>query len=76
MTLPFERRRALELAGKTLRELRVPSKDLELWGGPVPQKLRDMALLVLRHYPEQWQIDMATKMDEKVSDWISKEPGS
>ena len=35
MTLAYERRRALEWAGETLREIRLESKDMELWGGPV-----------------------------------------
>lgn len=75
MTLPYERRRAIEWAGETLRDLRSPRKDLQLWGGPVPEKLRQMADRILRHYPEPWQIDEAVEMDDlPVSDWIGKEP--
>ena len=74
MTVAFERRRALEWAGETLREIRMESKDMELWGGPVPEKLREMATRILRHYPEPWQIEAATEMeDEAVCDWISKD---
>jgi len=75
MTLAYERRRALEWAGETLREIRQESKDMELWGGPVPEKLREMAKRILRHYPEPWQIEAATEMDDKaVCSWIAKEP--
>ena len=74
VTLPFERRRSLEWAGETLRDLRSSAKDLELWGGPVPPKLRQMAIVILRHYPTPQQIDLATRVDDKISDWISKEP--
>lgn len=75
MTLPYERRRAIEWAGEALRDLRSPGKDLQLWGGPVPEKLRQLAERILRHYPEPWQIDAAVELDDvAVSDWIAKEP--
>ncbi|WP_374684717.1 BPSL0761 family protein [Variovorax sp. ZS18.2.2] len=75
MTLPYERRRALQWAGETLRDLRSPHKDVELWGAPVPEKLRQLAIRILRHYPEPWQIAAATRMDDvAVSDWIAGEP--
>ena len=75
MTLAYERRRALEWAGQTLRELRQESKDMELWGAPVPEKLREVATRILRHYPEPWQIEAATEMDDQaVCSWIAKEP--
>jgi hypothetical protein len=66
MTVAYERRRAIEAAGEMLRALR---------GGPVPEKLRDLAASILRHYPEPWQIADATEMDDlAVCDWIAKEP--
>lgn len=75
MTLPYERRRALEWAGEALRDMRSPHKDVELWGGPVPEKLRQLAIRVLRHYPEPWQLAAAVKMlNVVVSDWIANEP--
>lgn len=75
MTLPYERRRALEWAGEMLRDLRMAGKDEENWGGPVPEKLRDLAKRILRHYPEPSQIAAATLMDDvAVSHWISEEP--
>lgn len=75
MTLPHERRRAIEWAGETLREIRDASKDLELWGGPIPEKLRQAAVRILRHYPEPWQIEGATKAGGMpVSSWIGPEP--
>lgn len=62
-TLPYEGRSAIELAGETLWPIREASKDTEHWGGPVPEKLRQIAIRILRHYPEPWQIEAATKMD-------------
>lgn len=74
MTLPYERRRSLQWAGEMLRDMR-SHKDLELWGGPIPDKLRQLAIQILRHYPEPWQIAAAVKMrDVAVSDWIAEEP--
>ncbi len=41
----------------------------------MPEKLRDLAASILRHYPEPWQITDATEMDDlAVCDWIAKEP--
>lgn len=75
MTLPYERRRALQWAGETLRELLSETKDIELWGGPIPDKLRDIATQVLRHYPTPQQIEAAIEMDDlPVSDWIARGP--
>lgn len=74
MTLPYERRRALEWAGETLRAIRSENRDIELWGAPVPDKLRELAEKVLRHYPTPQQIDEATAMEEvPVSGWIAGE---
>lgn len=75
MTLPYERRRAIEWAGEALREIRDTGKDAEHWGGPVPEKLRQIAIRILRHYPEPWQIEATTKMDGlPVSRWIGRQP--
>ena len=75
MTLPYERRRALEWAGETLRELRSEARDIELWGAPIPNKLRELATQVLRHYPTPQQIEAAIAMDDlPISGWIAREP--
>lgn len=75
MTMPYERRRALDFAGELLRELAFqPARHEQLWGGQVPQKLRDVARHILRHYPEPWQIENAAKNDEPLCWWISDEP--
>ena len=75
MTVAYERRRALEWAGELLRELAFqPGRHEELWGGPVPSKLREVARHILRHYPEPWQLEMAVESKEPVCDWISEEP--
>ncbi|WP_218511955.1 BPSL0761 family protein [Variovorax sp. dw_308] len=75
MTMGYERRRAMEWAGETLRDLVYQrEKEKELWGGPVPPKLRELAKRILRHYPEPWQIDMAAQSEEPLNSWISEEP--
>jgi hypothetical protein len=75
MTLPYERRRALEWAGDLLREIRQESGEIERWGAPLPPKLRESALRILRHYPEPWQIKDATQMTETpVCNWVAEEP--
>lgn len=75
MTMPYERRRALEFAGELLRELAFQhEKHQELWGGSVPPKLRQVAHHILRHYPEPWQIEAAVKDDDPLCWWISDEP--
>jgi hypothetical protein len=75
MTMGYERRRALEWAGETLRDLvHQREKEVDLWGGPVPPKLRELAIRILRHYPEQWQIDAAVMSVEPLNWWISEEP--
>ncbi|MBU1357605.1 MAG: hypothetical protein KKC79_12775 [Gammaproteobacteria bacterium] len=72
MTLPYERRRALEWAGEALRTIRSESKDIEQWGGPVPEKLRILATRILRHYPTPQEINAATAMEDvPVSGWIA-----
>ena len=75
MTLPYERRRAMEWAGETLRELAFQSeKEEEHWGGPVPPKLQELAKRILRHYPEPWQIASAVQSSKPLNSWISEEP--
>lgn len=75
MTMPYERRRALEWAGELMRELAFqPEKHKELWGGKVPPKLRDVARHILRHYPEPWQLDAAVNSNDPTCWWISDEP--
>ena len=75
MTMPYERRRALEFAGELLRELAFQhEKHQELWGASVPPKLRQVAKHILRHYPEPWQIAAAGESREPVCRWIGKEP--
>ncbi|WP_156481008.1 BPSL0761 family protein [Variovorax sp. PAMC 28711] len=76
MTVPYERRRAIEWAGQALRDMRSETKDATLWGAAVPEKLRQLATQILRHYPTPEQIDAATGMDDvPVSGWIAGEPG-
>ena len=76
MTVAYKRRRAIEKAGEMLPALRREPSDMELWGGPVAEKLRDLAASILRHYPEPWQIIDATEIDDlAVCGWIAKEPG-
>ena len=75
MTRPYERRRAIEWAGEMLRDIQMASKDEANWGGPVPEKLRALAVRILRHYPQPSQIKAAATMDAvPVSDWIGPEP--
>ncbi|RYH70847.1 MAG: hypothetical protein EON54_01250 [Alcaligenaceae bacterium] len=75
MTVPYERRRALEWAGEALRDMRSERKDAELWGAPIPDKLRELATRILRHYPTPEQLGAATEMDDvPVSGWIASEP--
>lgn len=76
MTTPYERRRALEWAGETLRAIRSESKGQELWGAPIPERLRELATQILRHYPTPQQIEAATAMEDvPVCGWIADEPG-
>ena len=75
VTMPYERRRALEWAGELMRELTfLPEKHEELWGGQVPPKLRQLAHHILRHYPETWQLEMAVKSNAPLCWWIGEEP--
>ena len=75
MTLPYERRRALQWAGDTLHQLQSEARDIELWGAPIPDKLRELAARVLRHYPTPQQIEAAIEMDDlPISSWIAREP--
>lgn len=75
MTLPYERRRALEWAGDLLREIFQESKEVERWGAPIPPKLREAASRILRHYPQPSEIRDAANMDNVAAcHWISEEP--
>ena len=76
MTMPHERLRALQWAGELLRELaRDRGKDLDRWGGPVPQELRRQALVVLRHYPEDHELLSAAKWEcHPWPNWIGLDP--
>lgn len=53
MTMPSERARALRWAGEFLRELRTRSD--------VPEDLKHQALVILRHYPENHDIQRVAK---------------
>lgn len=50
MTTPHERTRALRQAGEFLAQLH-RRED-------VPQDIREQAMRVLRHYPEEWAISL------------------
>jgi len=74
MTVGSERRLALEWAGELLRELgALPSDDDAAWKVAVA-KLRDQARHILRHYPEPWQIEAATKSNKPLNEWINHCP--
>lgn len=75
MTVLSERRRALEWSGEALRDMRSDRNDIELFGAPVPAKLRELADRIFRHYSSPEQILAATEMDDvPVSGWIASEP--
>lgn len=50
MTTPAERTRAFRTGGELLRDLK-ERKD-------VPEDIRARALQVLRHFPEEWELQM------------------
>ena len=66
MTLPDERYRALKQGKKLLEELCDPGKTPR-----VPSLIRDKARTALRHFPNDWEIDMLT---EKCPDMLDKQP--
>jgi hypothetical protein len=64
MTLPDERYRAVKHTEQFLR--RLAAGDIPR----VPKAVRDEARALLRHYPNQWDID---RLAEKSPDVITKE---
>ena len=64
MTLPDERYRAMKQGKKLLEELCDPGKTPR-----VPSLIRDRARAALRHFPQDWDIDMIA---EKCPDIIDK----
>lgn len=56
MTMPIERSRAVIQAGEFLLEL---SRDLSL-----PERVRREAKFLLRHYPSQFQVLLAGRIEE------------
>ena len=65
MTLPEERYRALKQGKKLLEELCDPGKTPR-----VPSIVRQRALGVLRHYPNDWEFD---KLAETCPELLDKE---
>lgn len=57
MTLPVERKRAVNHAREFLYELMDPSKTPR-----VPRSVRDRARAVLRHYPSGFDMDHVAEM--------------
>ena len=76
MTMPHERLRALQWAGKMLRELVYEhDKHQGLWGGEVPPKLRRQALVILRHYPADHELLSVAKREcPPWPQWIGLNP--
>ncbi|WP_369292809.1 hypothetical protein [Variovorax sp. J22R115] len=71
----FERRLALESAGELLQELAKGS--LRPGPGEHPMDLptlQERARHILRHYPEPWQIEAATRNPRPLREWISAGP--
>jgi hypothetical protein len=54
MTLPDERYRAVRRSEQFLKDLCDPSKTPR-----VPKSVRGQASSILRHYPNQWDMDLA-----------------
>jgi len=65
MTLPDERYRAIKQGKKLLEELCDPGKTPR-----VPSTVRDRARGALRHFPQDYEIDLIT---EKCPDLLDKE---
>ena len=68
MTLPDERYRALKAGKKLLEELVDPGKTPR-----VPSIVRDRARAALRHFPQDYEIDL---MAERNPDLLDKQPFS
>ena len=58
MTIPAERTRALFYAYELLKDLRNPLKT-----PGVPEEIRDRALHVLRHFPDQSEFECIARND-------------
>lgn len=68
MTMPYERTRALRWAGEFLREVRRSEE--------CPESLRRQAHVILRHYPDAWDIaSQARQYDPQSSPfcWLGPE---
>jgi len=68
MTMPAERTRALRWAGEFLREVRRCDA--------CPEEIRRQAHVILRHYPEDWDIaSQAQRYDPQSSPfcWLGPE---
>jgi len=68
MTLPDERYRALKAGKKLLEELVDPGKTPR-----VPSIVRDRARAALRHFPQDYEIDL---LAERNPDLLDKQPFS
>jgi hypothetical protein len=61
MTIPSERSRAIGHAHQFMRDLLDPKKTPR-----VPKAVRRRALMVLRHYPSNLYVDMASKLAPEI----------
>jgi hypothetical protein len=68
MTLPDERYRAIKQSKKLLEELCDPGKTPR-----VPSLVRDRARTLLRHFPNDYELD---NIAEKCPDLLDKQPFS
>lgn len=66
MTMPDERTRALVMAGDFLREL-IQSPD-------VSEEIRRQAIVVLRHYPTEDEIDHKIRHIPAMRGWLDRRP--
>jgi len=61
MTLPYERARAINNTREFLRKLLDPKQTPK-----VPRKIRSWAHSCLRHYPAEYEIEMAQEKDPEM----------
>jgi len=66
MTTAYERHRALKQSRKFLEELCSTHKTPE-----VPQYIRDMAKNLLRHYPDDYELDLIADECPELLDKVS-----
>lgn len=66
MTLPNERLRALKCGKQFLYDLINPKSTPR-----VPKEVRQRALWVLRHYPDDYHIDL---ISERLPEWFNDNP--